>query len=242
MNNLIICPVGNPISFHDKFDKENHWRYTKEHRLYETLVFQYSDFQPEIQSCDESIKEKGLKWFLVKKWIKTFDLSKYEYIGFFDDDIVTDIDNLNKALTIAKENDLKIFQMSVTSDSDVFYPILRNKEGIKYTKTNFVEVMAPVIHVSLIPLCIELWEKYDIYTGWGFDKVLTDLTKTDAAVIHECQMYHPLKISSYEKTSAFEEMNTLLYNVFPKFVKDKYNEDWSFKESQIEKEIIMETV
>jgi hypothetical protein len=26
----------------------------------------------------------------------------------------------------------------------------------------------------------------------------------------------------------------------PKFMKNKYNEEWSFKESQIEKEIVME--
>jgi hypothetical protein len=49
---LIICPVGNPITFDNRFDKDNHWRYTKEHRYYETLVFAYSDFRPEMDSYD----------------------------------------------------------------------------------------------------------------------------------------------------------------------------------------------
>jgi hypothetical protein len=37
-------------------------------------------------------------------------------------------------------------------------------------------------------------------------------------------------------------MDKLLFDVFPKFMKEKYNEEWSFKESQIEKEIYMENV
>lgn len=238
---LIICPMGNPLTFDDRFDKENHWRYCHDNRLYETAIIAYSDFLPEPNTCDILIKDKGFKWSLAKKYIDSFDYEKYEYIGFMDDDLVTDIQNMNRALTMAKENNFKIFQMSVTKDSDEFYPILRNKSDIKYSITNFVEVMGPFIHTSLIPLVKEFWEMYDIYSGWGFDKVICDITKTDAAVIHSCQMYHPKKqISEYNKTNAFDEMDKVLYEITPKFMKDKYNEDWSFVERQYEKEIVME--
>jgi hypothetical protein len=100
--------------------------------------------------------------------------------------------------------------------------------------------MGAVIHSSLIPLCLELWNRYDIYSGWGFDKVLSDLTKEDCFVIHSSKMFHPKKESSYNKQNAFSEMDLLLNNVFPKFMKEKYNEDWCFNDSQIEKEIILE--
>jgi len=240
MNNLIICPVGNALTFDDRFDKENHWRYTKDNRLYETLVFQYSDYEPEQNTYDRLIKKSGFKWSLVKELFKDFDYSKYEYIGFFDDDLITDIQNVNRTLQLAKEKDLKIFQMSVTQDSDMFYGILKNKTGVKYTVTNFNEVMGPFIHTSLIPLCVELWEKYDIYTGWGFDKVLCDLTQTDASVIHCSQMYHPKRYGNYDKTKAFVEMDNLLQNVFPKFMKDKYKRDWTFVDNQFEKKVILE--
>jgi hypothetical protein len=53
-------------------------------------------------------------------------------------------------------------------------------------------------------------------------------------------MYHPKKESSYDKSNAFAEMDKLLTDVFPKFMKERYGEDWSFKESQTEKEIILE--
>lgn len=242
MNNLIICPVGNPLTFDDKFDKENHWRYTKPNRLYETFVIQYGNFVPEENTYDSLVEQKGFKWSLAKEYLPKLNYQQYDYIGFFDDDLITDIDNLNRAFTVAEQNNLKMFQLSVTPDSDVFYPILRNKLGIKYTTTNFIEVMGPVLHSSLIPICLELWNEYDIYSGWGFDKVLCDLTKEDAAVIHCSQMYHPKKVSSYDKTNAFLEMNTLVNQIFPNFIKYKYNEEWSFKDSQIEKTIIMEVL
>lgn len=240
MHNLVICPVGNPLVFHSKFDPENHWRYTKENRKYETLVFQYSDFVPEENTYDNLIVQKGFKWSLSKEWLKNNDYSKYEYIAFLDDDLVTDIGNLNLAFEMAKQKDFKIFQLSVTQDSDEFFPILKNKSGTKYTKTNFVETMGMILHTSLIPIVQEFWNEYDIYCGWGFDKVVCDVTKTDAAVIHSCQMYHPLRNSSYDKSAAFDEMHKVLYEITPNFMKNKYGEEWSFVERQYEKEIILQ--
>jgi hypothetical protein len=240
---LIICPVGNPLTFDDRFDKENHWRYTHDNRLYETVVFAYSDFLPETKTYDVMIKDKGFKWSLSKSYIESLNYSNYEYIGFLDDDLITDTHNINSAIKIATENNLKIFQMSVTEDSDEFFPILKNKSDVKYTKTNFVETMGMFIHSSLMPIIIDFWKQYDIYCGWGFDKVLCDITKTDAAVIHSSQMYHPKKmISTYNKSSAFAEMDKVLYEVTPKFMEHKYKEKWSFVERQYEKQIVMEIV
>ena len=48
MSNVIFCPVGIPLNFHDAYDKENHWRFTKEHRNYKTIVYQYKDFDREL--------------------------------------------------------------------------------------------------------------------------------------------------------------------------------------------------
>jgi hypothetical protein len=66
-NNLIICPVGNPLTFDSRFDSDNHWRYTnKQERDYETLVFQYSEFIPEDNTYDTLIKKRGFKWSLAR--------------------------------------------------------------------------------------------------------------------------------------------------------------------------------
>lgn len=237
---LIFCPVGNPLSFDDRFDKDNHWRHVNENRLYETFVFQYSDFKPESSTWDQLLEEKGFKWSLTKEFLKNFDYSNYEYIGFMDDDLITDIHNINSALTTAHQTNSKIFQLSLTPDSDAFFSILKHKFDVKYSKTNFVETMGMFIHTSLMPIVLEFWNEYDIYCGWGFDKVLCDITKTDATVIHSSQMFHPKKTSSYDKSEAFKEMDKVLYEITPKFMRDKYNEEWTFVERQYEKEIIME--
>lgn len=243
MRNLIICPVGNLLTFDLRFDEKNHWRYTKSNRNYETFVFAYSDFVPESGTYDRLIHRKGFKWSLAKEAFNNGELryEDYDFIGFMDDDLITDIDNLNRALEIANEKDFKIFQLSLTQDSDAFFGILKNKPGIKYSKTNFVETMGMFVHSSLMPTIIDYWNKYDIYCGWGLDKVLCDITKTDAAVIHSSQMYHPPKLSSYDKMSAFEEMHIATNIIAPQFIKDKYNEEWMFRDTQFEKEIVMET-
>jgi hypothetical protein len=229
---LIICPVGSPITFDERFNKEEHWRFVNQKRLYETLVFQYSDFVPENNTYDYIIKKKGFKWNLSKEWLKNNSYSQYEYIGFLDDDLITDIDNVNRSIELAKNSGLKLFQMSVTQDSDIFYPILKNDPNLTYSITNFNEVMGMFIHTSLIPICQELWEMYDIYSGWGFDKVICDITQTDAAVIHISQMYHPKRSGNYDKSAAFREMDDITLNIAPKFIRDKYNINWSFRDVQ----------
>lgn len=240
MKNLIICPVGNKLSFDDRFDKDRHWRYSFDDRLYDTLVFAYSDFIPECGTYDMLIHKSGFKWSLSKEWLQNNDYLKYDYIGFMDDDLITDIDNINKSLLLAKENNFSAFQLSLTNDSDVFYPILKNVPTVKYTKTNFIELMGMFIHTSKLDRCIDLWNQYDIYSGWGFDKILCDLIEDDLVVIHSAKMYHPKRSGNYNKSNAFKEMDELVYKIFPNYMKTKYGKDWKFNDSQVEKKIFLE--
>jgi hypothetical protein len=108
MRNLVFCPVGNPLTFDARFDKDNHWRYTKDNRNYETFVLQYSEFKPEDGTYDGLAEQRGFKWNLAKEYLEKLEYKKYEYVAFFDDDLITDIQNLNRAFELAKERDLKI--------------------------------------------------------------------------------------------------------------------------------------
>ena len=240
---LIICPVGGPITNDPRYNKFEHWRITDAvERFYETIVVQYSDFEPEFGTYDKLIKMKGFKWSMAKELLKTLDYSKYDFIGFMDDDLVTDIDNMNKAIHTAYYHSAAAFQLSVTPDSDIFWPILVQKPGVVIAYTNFIEVMGMFISTRMIPRCRELWDQYDIYTGWGFDKVLCDLMDESAMVIHCSSMYHPKKQeSTYDKTAAFVEMDHLLLDVFPNFMSYKYNKEWRFKEKQEDIKLKMET-
>ena len=239
MSNLIIVPVGNPLTFDKRFDSENHWRIKTKTRNYKTWAIQYNDYTPDKTTYDKLYKMSGMKWTLIKNLLNKVDYTKYEYIGFFDDDLITDVHNLNRAFQIATENNFKAFQLSLTEDSDLSYPILFNKPNTIYSRTNFIEIMAPIVHSSLIPLFLELWEMYNISTGWGFDKILSKLINDDLYVIHDAKMLHPKKQeSSYNKTNAWSEMSELLNKVFPKFIHDKYNQDFKFTDRIIEYESV----
>ena len=44
---LIITPTGTDYFLDDAYDKENHWRFTKPERTYETCVVVFNDHQPD---------------------------------------------------------------------------------------------------------------------------------------------------------------------------------------------------
>jgi len=53
MRNVIFCPVGIPLNYHDAYDKDNHWRKTDGiQRNYETVVYHYKHFDIESSTYD----------------------------------------------------------------------------------------------------------------------------------------------------------------------------------------------
>lgn len=220
---LIICPSGNPVPTMDGFDNSEHWRWYHEDRHYETAVVGYNDFVSHPMSFDHFHKLTGMKWAIAKKLLKTFDYSKYEYIGFLDDDLLITRDAINKSLQLATGLEAKIFQLSVDKTSDCSYNILYQNPDLVFSETNFVEIMAPFIHTSILPTIEKFWDKYDINTGWGFDSALCNIVGEKALVIHSHCMIHPKKpVSDYDKAGALAESQLALYQIYPQFMKEEY--------------------
>ena len=107
---LIITPTGTDYFLDDAYDKENHWRFTKPERTYETCVVVFNDHQPEPGTYDYIIRWKGLKWNLIPEVCKIINWEDYDYIGCWDDDYVTDIQSVNRALALARQYDFRLFQ------------------------------------------------------------------------------------------------------------------------------------
>lgn len=222
MRNVIFVPVGIPLEFHEAYDKDNHWRVCKPSRNYEVVAYNYNDFTPEPGTYDMIVKDKGFKWDLAKHFLDTFDYREFDYIGFWDDDLVTDIQSVNRALEIAKQQDMKLFQMSTIAGSASSHNVLHQNPSWSWSKTNFIEGMAPWFHSSMIPILLEFWKYHQVYSGWGFDMVFTGICQEHAGVIHEVSMYHPDRESNYDKTAAFNEMVDILENKYPLFMKEYY--------------------
>ena len=232
MTNLIFSAVGNPVLTSDHYDKDNHWRFTKPERNYKTIVCCYKDeFTPEEGTYDEMYRDKGYKWQIVNKFLQQHDCSQYEYVAFFDDDVITDIQSVNRAIDIAKRNDFKLFQMSMKHGSESAHGILWQDEQLVWSRTNFVEGMGTFFHSSLLPCLTDFFKLHDARTGWGLDVIFGPMTKTTPAVIHEVSMFHPpedfkgYSPSYYDTKVAVDEMNFILTDVYPRFMKMHYNED-----------------
>ena len=227
MRNLIFTAVGQPLDFHVAYDRNNHWRYSKFGRSYEVMASQYGNFIPEIGSYDYLENFKGPKWIIVKQFLDKYGdqiVKDYDYIGFFDDDLVSDIKNINRGFELAKEHDFKLFQYSTLAGSASAHHILHQNLSLSYSRTNFIEGMSTTVHTSLIPVMKDFFDNYhQAVSGWGFDLILGSILRTVPAVIHEASVYHPPAQSYYDQSKASDELHHILYNVYPKFMTEKYS-------------------
>lgn len=226
--NLIIVPVGKPV---DHFIKqtgypvkvEDHWRWRNNNTNYDVMAVQYGDFVPEDGSYDGLCYRPGFKWTILKELYKNIDMSQYEYIGLYDDDVIIDYCSMNYSFDLAREKNFPAFQISLAQGSESSYKCTQNMEGVEYSETNFIEVMCPVFRKDALDKVMDLINKYDIYTGWGLDYVLSEWLSSYVYVIHGVKMFHPSRPdtgSGYDKTNAFREMHELLNVVFPKAMHD----------------------
>lgn len=230
---LIISPTGRDIIFSNSYDQENHWRFTKENRTYETMLVVYKDtYQPEIGTYDHIIRKKGLKWNLIPEVCKNFKWEDYDYIGCWDDDYATDIQSVNHSLELARKYDFPYFQQSLKSWT--VYPCLEHKEGILFTQTNFIELGVPFFRNDVFRKVLKFLDDYKYEkSDWGIDKVLPFYLGLNPFVIHSVSIEHMLpNESTYNKDDGFREMHYLMTNFFPKYMKEKFNREYIYSDVQ----------
>lgn len=221
--NLIIVPVGLTIDHFVKlhnidFDMNDHWRNAANERNYDILAVQYGDFVPEEGTYDYTVKAKGNKWKIIKTIKSDIDFSQWEYIGAFDDDVVTSTEAVNMAFNYAKENKVGAFQMALAPGSESNWPVTQFNPQWKFSETNFMEIMCPCFTQENFQKLLSLLDKYNANHGWGLDFIFSDLFKCNIGIMHQCLMYHPSRPntgSSYTKEEAFSEMDELLNRVYP---------------------------
>jgi hypothetical protein len=233
---LIISPTGRPIYFHEDYDKDNHWRYTKPERTYETCVVLYNDFVPEPNTYDMIVRQKGFKWKVLPELSKKIKWEDYDYIGFWDDDYATDIQSINKALAYARRYDFRLFQQATTSFQT--YDCLKHNPEYAFTETNFIEIGIPFFRNDIFRKMIHFIEDYNNDTtnweaSWGIDKVMCYYLQASAHVVHETTARHMVPESSmYDKTDAFREMEYLMRDFFPRYMREKFDLEYQYTDVQ----------
>ena len=233
---LIFTAVGTGLFFDDSYDKENHWRFTKPERTYETCAIVFNDFEPEPNTYDHIVRQKGLKWNIIPEVAKTFDWRKYDYIGCFDDDYTTDIQSMNESLAIARHYDFRVFHQSLTSKCS--WPLMMHNPELFFTETDFIECGTPFFRNDMFEKLLPLITDYtNDKSEWGLDKIWCHWLETTGHVIHKNTIKHMRTqgegTSYYTLDDAFAAMNYLLTDFYPKYVKENRGiENYRYVESQ----------
>lgn len=101
---------------------------------------------------------------------KPFDLSKYEYIAFPDDDVVVTTEGWNRAFTLMKRYDLSAAQLALHPHS--YYTINRTlqRPGTLLRYTNYIECMVPLARTDVFAHVAQYFA--DPQSSWGIDTVI----------------------------------------------------------------------
>lgn len=159
------------------------------------------------------------------------DWSDYDYIGYWDDDYCTDIQSVETALMLARRYDMKFFQQSLTSWT--VYPCLEQQKNWLFAETNFTEMGVPFYRADMFRKVLTLMSDY-VYneSEWGIDKIMCDYLRQPAHVIHASSIKHMRRESWYDKTNAFKEMDYLMREWFPKYMKEKFGRTYTYNDRQ----------
>ena len=141
---------------------------------------------------------KGGKWDGLFDFFTKFAdiIDQYEYIWLPDDDIETDGAAIEQLFELAAEHDLQLAQPSLTRSSIYSYGITRNVPGLTLRRTNFVELMAPLMNRSFFAQALPMFEGRP--TGRTLDWVwpkMVDNRRSQVAIIDGVAVghYRPLQ-------------------------------------------------
>ena len=133
---------------------------------------------------------KGVLMLEVCKYVKAID---YTYIGLLDDDQAISISSLNRLLDIATENNLDVFQPSVSADSYFSHPMFVQKNGHPPESVDWIEIMSPFLRKEIFEAGEDFYKSN--ISSYGVDRYLfpylqKKLNRCNTALIHEVSVRH----------------------------------------------------
>jgi hypothetical protein len=67
---------------------------------------------------------------------------------------------------------------------------------------------------------------------WGIDKIMCHYLGHTAHVVHNSTIKHMRRESRYDENNAFAEMVLSYVGLAPKYMKDKFNKEYKYDDSQ----------
>ena len=142
-------------------------------------------------------RASGMKYHLLYDWIASNRtmIEQYQFIWLPDNDVSISTENINKLFQVTAEYQLQLCQPAMTGY--ISHPLTESKPGSFLRYTNFVEVLAPLMHIDTL---LKLKDSFRInYSGWGYDYLwpyLLGYPKDSIAIIDAIRMNHTKPIGT----------------------------------------------
>lgn len=136
---------------------------------------------------------KGGKWSGIFDFFQHYPelIDTFEYFWFVDDDIITDIETVEAFFSIVQNEGLYLAQPALTADSYWAHRITITNPRFAFRKTNFVELMMPILHRDLLRRLLPVFQ--DRHAALGLDFFWQQLTpdpKENVGIIDATPMTH----------------------------------------------------
>jgi hypothetical protein len=209
--NLVIVRAGD-TSLHEAWLKGK-----AAERNWDLIVNYFGDDPDKFRALDvERTDSKGPKWPALYDLIKakSDQIAAYDYVWLPDDDLETDLDNINTLFDFCHRYDLVLAQTALVPESHISHFITMRNRAFAIRFTNFVEIMAPCFRREFLMECLPDFAATK--SGWGYDFVWPQRIKeqskiaiVDAAVVRHTRPVGGANYAHLKKSvvSAFEEMD-----------------------------------
>lgn len=189
--NLLFTSAGDNTNF-DKL-------YVGDNMDYDIYVIYYGDNEENYERYKTKVKfiekRKGSKFQNFKYFYDKYReiIDKYEYYFILDDDIILDVDKINRMFIIAREYNLLICAPSYLPGCKTTFPITVNKPNRFLTYTNFIEVGTPLFSKDALLNLMKYLDNTLLCAGIDFLFIWANgLHKENAyAIIHDIICINP---------------------------------------------------
>ena len=140
---------------------------------------------------------KGSKWEGLSAFFQANPSiwQAYDYIWLPDDDLSSDVANINQFLQIVAQERFDLAQPGLTHNSYWSFLITRQVKGLRYRVSNFVEVMAPLFSRSAFAVCVDTFAENK--SGFGLDFLWRTLLKgRKIGIIDQTPVFHTRPVGS----------------------------------------------
>lgn len=200
IKNFLFTSLGDNTNF------DNLW--IGNNMNYEIFAIYYGDNEDIFNKYKSKIKflekRKGSKFQNFKYFYDNYNniLDNYDRFFILDDDIIINVNDINKMFELSRKYNLKICAPSFLSSGKISHRITKQKQNTLLTYTNFVEVNTPLFNREALDKLMKVLDPSLI--GWGIDFLYIWANgvndNSSYAIIHSIGVINPNDQNKKNKT------------------------------------------